>query len=227
MTHLLRIALLTTILLPGQPSVSADPPGPASPPVRLETVERLTADEQDLVDYALQRYELAGIDLLDVQIEFRADGAECYGYGGVYLPGEMIVRICRPSERTMVHELAHAWLETTLNRADRQAFLQLRGLDTWTGGTQWDQRGAEQAAEVVTWGVMDENMLIRWLETSPGNPVSETWRLFKIPESHPDQLIRAYAELTGGVPQLRILDDPGTMDRQVTATTSPEVGREL
>jgi len=225
MTNAFHIFILTiTIALAPLPTPAA-PPDQVSYPSTGVVAAPLAADEQELVEYAYSRFAQAGIELPDVQIEFLADSAECFGYGGVYLPDELIVRICRPSKRTMVHELAHAWLETTFTAKQRDAFLNLRGLDAWTGGARWAQRGAEQAAEIVTWGVMEDNMLVRWLETSNDDEVLETWKLYKIPSSDPDQLSFAYEQLTGVVARLRLLDDPRTVQSVTETASSPEALR--
>ena len=179
------------------------------------------AEEQELVDFAYSRFALVGIKLPDVHIEFPDDEAACHGYGGVYLPSKTTVRICRPSKTTMVHELAHSWVETTLNTAERNAFLEQRGLDTWAGGTQWDERGAEHAAEIITWAAMDENISVRWIDTNSAGSPSETWKLFKIPNSNPDQLAAAFQLLTGDLPHLRLADDP-RQNESAPETTNPE-----
>ena len=124
----------------------------------------------------------------------------------------------------MVHELAHAWIETTFEAKDRQAFMQLRRLDTWTGGDQWKERGAEQAAEILTWGLMDRDISIRWVESNPDSTTSDTRRLFKITNSSPDQLVTAYEHLTGVQPTDRLADDPAHHEPGV-GVTSPEATR--
>jgi hypothetical protein len=46
------------------------------------------------------------------------------------------------------------WDEHELTDEVRQAFLDLRGLETWRGG-EWHDRGAEHAAEIMVWGLID------------------------------------------------------------------------
>jgi hypothetical protein len=234
MTNTLRAtAIASTIVLtyliqaagPSAPVLDGSPlPTPEPVTVEKPSAEEFGAEEQELVDFAYSRFALVGIKLPDVHIEFPDDEAGCFGYGGVYLPSKTTVRICRPSKTTMVHELAHSWVETTLNTAERNAFLEERGLDTWTGGTEWDERGAEHAAEIITWALMDENISLRWIDTNSDGSTTETWKLFKIPNSNPDQLAAAYEQLTGSVPQARIADDP--RDLEPTAEiVSPEARR--
>ena len=184
----------------------------------------LTTDQQELTDFALARFALAGIDLPYVLIEFSASDAECSGYGGVYLPDVNTVRICRPSKTTMVHELAHAWLETTMTVDDQQAFVKLRGLDRWHGGPDWDQRGAEQAAEIVAWAVMDSDITIRWVETNVDGTTRDTRKLFKIPNSTVDRLAVAYEQHTGHRPSSSGSQSQASTD-VVIDTANPEAPR--
>lgn len=184
----------------------------------------LDTDQQNLVEFAYDRFTNAGLDLPATAIIFETDRNSCFGYGGVYVPSEHTVRICRPSETTMVHELAHAWIETNFTETDRRSFLQLRGLESWTEADQWDQRGAEHAAEIITWAIMDRNISIRWIETNTNGTTTETFKLHKLPNSSPDQLIAAYQHLTGNSPTDRIADDPRTQTT-TTETASPEARR--
>lgn len=227
MTHALRSsALILTVAVwflgqstdspPTAQSVTAPPIPAASAP------DQLDADEQELVDFAIARLAGVGIELPDVSIEFPDSEAKCKGFGGLYIPDLSTVRICRPSKTTMIHELAHSWVETTLTNAERTAFLDLRGLETWAGGTEWDERGAEHASEIITWAAMDENISHRWLEPNLDGSTTETWRLFKVPNSDPDQLAAAFVSLTGEQPSDRLDDDPRTGEA-VVEVRSPEV----
>ena len=102
--------------------------------------------------------------------------------------------------------------------------LEQRGLDTWAGGTEWDERGAEHAAEIITWAAMDENISVRWLETNIDGTTTDSWKLFKVPNSNPDQLAAAFELLTGDVPNLRLADDPRNT-QPVAEMTSLEARR--
>jgi hypothetical protein len=191
---------------------TASPAQLVEPAVELNNTnivdDTYTIEEQEWIDFAFTQFALAGLELPDVPITFPTEATACHGYGGVYLPTQQAVRICRPSKRTMIHELAHAWIEMTISDDDRQTFLEVRGLDLWVGGDQWDQRGAEQAAEIITWAVMDRNMSLRWIDTNADGTTTYSWRLAKIPDSNPDQLAAAYQQLTGQQPHTRIADDP-------------------
>lgn len=59
--------------------------------------------------------------------------------------------------RSLLHELAHAWDQTSpdLTEADRKRFLELRGLERWSDRSlEWPYRGEEQAAEILVWGLL-------------------------------------------------------------------------
>lgn len=208
MTNTLRITAHVVLVVLVHLSTTATEPSSTPIVTTSSAADSFTVDEQELVDFAFSQFDSSGIALPDVSIVFPSKESECYGFGGFYIPAEQAVRICRPSKTTMIHELAHAWIETTITDDERGAFLELRGLETWVGGDEWDQRGAEQAAEIVTWGVMDENISVRWLETDAVGTTTETWRLFKVPDSTPDLLAAAYESLTGDAPHLRLADDP-------------------
>ncbi len=183
-----------------------------SAPTAGPVVVARTAAEVALVDHALARFDRAGLALpSELRIEFVDDPARCAGYGGVYLPAEIIVRLCRPSQRTLLHELAHAWVETTLDATQRQAFLELRGLDTWVDGPAWDGRGAEHAAEIVMWALLDDDPSVAWIAQADG-VATRTTRLFKIPNSSFGELVVAYKQLTGEDPQRRL--EQGPIDTQ-------------
>jgi hypothetical protein len=57
----------------------------------------------------------------------------------------------------MLHELSHAWLLENLDTTGEAAFLDLNGLTAWLEGEpSWHLRGAEQAAETLAWGLLEE-----------------------------------------------------------------------
>lgn len=91
--------------------------------------------------------------------------------------------------------------------------MELRGLDTWTGGEDWDARGTEQSAEVLTWALMDRDITHRWLVPGPNSTFVETFRLLKIDKSSHKDLVDAYRLLTG--------TDP--VDRHARLSTGPDV----
>jgi hypothetical protein len=119
-----------------------------------------TPRERELATWVLARYRSAGLELPAVEIEFHPDPSGCRDNSGFYRANHLDVCIADQADayarRVLVHELAHAWSESSLTAADRARFLRLRGLDTWNSWDEpWGARGFEQAAEVLTWGVGD------------------------------------------------------------------------
>lgn len=116
-----------------------------------------------IVDWAVERYGLAGLALPDSEIHFHPfepSKQDCSGYGGYYTArdGNLRIDMCAvgvPSRRRiLLHELAHAWAHEHLSDDQRQAFVADRGLAAWNDrGADWDERATEHAAEIITWGL--------------------------------------------------------------------------
>jgi hypothetical protein len=159
--------------------------------------------QAELVEWALARYAAAGLtapaprsvafppDLrcstfagyaidtgagIDVQLCVAADEI-CAGEG------------CRPSavsRSTLLHELGHVWTKQNVDDATRQQFMEFRGLTVWSGADiQRDLSASEHAAEVLSWGLMDES----------------TWGA-RLPDSDCAVLAEGFEILTG-LPPLR------------------------
>ena len=236
MTHTHRIIIIALTLLVtinlvaarSVPSGSSAPQGvPESASKEFSSarnlVEPLEPDERALVDHAFSLFAEAGIDWSRPDVEF-GDKDECLGFGGVYRISMDTVRICRPSIDTLVHELVHAMIETTLEEPDRNEFLELRGLDSWVGADEWDARGAEHAAEIITWAVMEEDITMPWIEEAGDGTTQWTRRLRKIPNSSSAELAVAYEQLTGMLPLRRLA--PSTLRYpDVRDAMSPEALR--
>lgn len=122
---------------------------PISPTVVSGTEEQLAS-----VEWALTQFTNAGLELGTLVIELH-DGSEgCDGYGGVYRPSRLRVDLCNPHRLIVLHELAHAWEYHTLTDDLRHQFMELRGLTVWNDhDVPWEDRGAEDLAEVVAWGL--------------------------------------------------------------------------
>lgn len=176
--HIARTALVTlgTSLLLWTGVAHFQPAGavePATASLRLPTDEspvllELTSDEVNLVGWARDRFALVGLDFPAVEISFHAEREPCNGNQGIYQDdGRARVLVCIPDygtsasnlqrERTLVHELAHAWEQANLDDAERQALLEILDADDWYGPeTAWEERGAERFAETIVWGLYDQ-----------------------------------------------------------------------
>jgi hypothetical protein len=163
---LLAICLLGLAAQTVPIEVSGDPahaPNDLDPPEII--LRNLTPYDQpaEIVEWSVARYELAGLQLPDVQVSFYSwdpSLKDCAGHGGLWTfdQDRHSIDVCAvgvPSRRRMLlHEFAHAWTHVNLTDGDREAFLGLRGLGDWNDrSTAWENRGAEQAAEIVGWGL--------------------------------------------------------------------------
>ena len=143
------------------------------------TIATTSPEWTRLVEWGLDRFRIAGLELPSMVIAVHDDQSHCEGNSGLYLPTDPVeVHLCttgsadsRPARLTILHELAHAWAEAHLSSADRAAFLELRGLDVWYDDrVPRHERGMEHAAEVVSWGLMDEKVpIIRIYDADPAD----------------------------------------------------------
>ena len=122
---------------------------------------RIYADSDDQLRealWALGRYAEAGLDLPTLTIRLHDSNDPCGGHAGVRRVEDDtdIIDICTEASWTILHELAHVWASKNLTDADRDAFVALQGLDTWSGSEiPWQDRGTEQAADLVALALSD------------------------------------------------------------------------
>lgn len=230
--YLRRIALAVTVavvsLPPPPPPPEAEPQAPSAEVVNLLTLpeppttnHQPTAAQQELIDGARDRFRRAGLVPPAVDIYFHPDLEACHGRVGLYYSASDSLHMCRDDERTMLHELAHAWTDENLTAADQAAFAEFRGLEAWNDHDhEWADRGTEHAAETIAWALMDDNMLVPTAGPAEDGSTRTVWRLLTIDDSEPDQLVAAYVFLTGHTPAYRLDDDP-RLEPFVEAT-SPE-----
>lgn len=142
-----------------------------------------------LVAWGLGRFEAAGLapptiasvtftlfsnDCEDVRALYRAapEGATlifCFGEG-LACQDDACDDFTPAGRSEMLHELAHAWMHTSLDDSIERRFLDHVGLATWNDPTTaWERRGVEHAAETIAWGLMDCD--VRMLRI--GNPGPE------------------------------------------------------
>lgn len=155
-----------------------------------------TQADAALTDWALARFEQAGLAFPPLIIAFHDDKQPCNGYFGFFRSGTPArIDICgfnwdrflMKPKATLLHELGHAWADYSLTEGARQRFLRLRGLTTWGDDqTPWNEQGSEQAAEIIAWA-MDREL-----------------QLATMRDAHPGTLAQAYLQLTGTMPLLRV-----------------------
>src|SRR3954452_24002585 len=120
---------------------------------RITFVDPPTLRAKETIVWAVARYRQAGLQLPDLAIHFPAF---CDRKAALYHVGHGIIDFCFVGKNTVLHEFAHAWDDTS-GAVDRQAFMKLRGVKVWWGGTTTPsaEQGAEQLAEIIAWGLMD------------------------------------------------------------------------
>lgn len=165
---------------PASPIVVARPAGPA---------------EIGLVEWAVGRFDRAGLEVPPVTLAFAGSDGPCDGHPALFRGGpEPRIDLCRigppdgvVARKTVLHELAHAWAAANLDDGGRAAFLAFRRLEVWSGPeAPWELRGGEHAAEVLAWALMDRELAMA-----------------TIPDSDPETLARGYLLLTGALPPAR------------------------
>jgi len=164
----------------GSPTASA--PASVHEPA-ITFVGEATPQAREMIAWAVDRFAAAGLQLPDLQIAFPT---YCSGKRALYHSSGPVhgVDFCRIAKRTILHEFAHAWDDTS-GAVDRPAFMELRGVTVWFGGidTPSDDQGAEHLAEIVSWGLMDGGSTI---------PL--------IPNNSTDEMTAAFEMVTGRVP---------------------------
>jgi hypothetical protein len=139
--------------------------------------------QQELARWAVARFDRAGLDPPSVEIRFHGDASGCGGHLGYAKDGGVdvcTVLVNEMARRNLLHEMAHLWIDQNVSQADRDRFLQLRGVQAWNRSTDpWEERGYEQGAEIMAWAL--------------GTRVLTA----QIPDNDPVQLGAAFELLTG------------------------------
>lgn len=131
-------------------------PAPAREPLVIHGAD--TAQER-AIDWSIRRYREAGLDgMPDLEVYLHRSHDACDGGLGLYHAGR--IDLCTedssdPYRRKFaLHEMAHAWIESNVDTAVLDRFMDVRGIAAWNDRSfDWKDRGTEQAAEIVTWGL--------------------------------------------------------------------------
>jgi hypothetical protein len=128
------------------------------------TIEGFSPAEEAVIGWALGLFEQAGLRLPGIDFRRHEPGRACGGRPGWHEGNRhrSSIAICTEAtgavgEFLVLHEIAHAWDLAVLTDERRQAFGTGRGLRAWWGADpdHWHEYGAEQAAEVLVWGLID------------------------------------------------------------------------
>ena len=151
-----RIALLVCLVVAAA-ILGSQRPAPAAQ--RPLTIHGATIAEERAIDWSIRRYREAGLDgMPDLDVYVHGSDEECNGGIGLYHAGR--IDLCTkassdPYQRKFaLHEMAHGWIEDNVSGAVLDRFMDIRGIAAWNDRSfDWKQRGTEQAAEIVTWGL--------------------------------------------------------------------------
>ena len=139
--------------------------------------------QQQLAEWAVARFERAGLDPPTVEIHFHRGSSGCGGHLGYAQIGRVdvcTVLVNEMSRRNLLHEMGHIWIDQNVSRAERDRFLEFRGLRTWNASKAvWGYRGYEQGAEILAWALGDRTLTAQ------------------IPDNDPIQLGAGFELLTG------------------------------
>lgn len=160
---------------------------PASSTPRVVTV-RASAAQRAVVDEVVAAFDREGLALPRATVvTFQAPTAACDGGLGLHdvAGGRDRIEVCLPPDvgpvqvgHVVAHEFAHAHLDRWADRDTRIRFLRSRGLTAWDDRTQpWSRRGAEEAAEIVAWGVVRSPLLLLELPDKSCEALAAGYRL--------------------------------------------------
>jgi hypothetical protein len=177
-----------------------------APPQHAEaSIDALLPSWRERVEWGLDRFAAAGLPLPPMEVTVHRHTRPCDGNSGLFQPGPPVeVHVCSVGDADtnaarliVLHELAHAWAETYLEPAQREQFLELRGLESWIDPARPSHEwGAEHAAEVVSWGLMETQV-----------------ELIRIPNVEPSALREAFQLLVGREP---LVTDGGAAHARTT-----------
>jgi hypothetical protein len=151
-----RIALFLCLVVSASILGSQRPAPALSQPL---TVHGASAAEERTIDWALRRYRIAGLDgMPNIDVALHRSDEACNGGLGLYYSGR--IDLCtkdasEPYQRKFaLHEMAHAWTEANIDAEVLGRFMDLRGIAAWNDRSfDWKERGTEQVAEIITWGL--------------------------------------------------------------------------
>lgn len=160
-----------------------------APTLEQPAIHGANAVEERTVDWAVRRFREAGLrGMPQLDVYAHPSGEGCHGNFGLYYRGriDLCTRYTTEAEarRFALHEMAHAWIESSGAAALLQRFMQRREIEVWDDrGLDWQERGSEQAAEIIAWGLGD-GAIAPWIPEPTDAPT----------------LVRLYELLTGREP---------------------------
>ncbi|NNF54965.1 MAG: hypothetical protein HKN03_11055 [Acidimicrobiales bacterium] len=159
----LVVWLLTIVTGPRLGETPSNAPQPSDQQaVRLSELPPAYAE---MVYWAVGLFQRAELELPELEISYVGlDAKGCdWRLGGHRRVGDLSqITLCETPnlhirEHLVLHEIAHAYLEHHLAPNRKARFKSLRGWTEWWNydAAPWHENGAEQAAEILVWGLID------------------------------------------------------------------------
>src|SRR6266508_1132638 len=156
-THTISRRIATFLcLLVAATILGGQRPAPAREPL---VIHGANATEERAIDWSIRRYREAGLEgMPDLEVYVHRSNEGCGDGIGYDLQGRIdrcTTASSEPYQRKFaLHEMAHGWIETNVDGEVLNRFMRIRGIATWNDRSfDWKDRGTEQAAEIVTWGL--------------------------------------------------------------------------
>jgi hypothetical protein len=155
-------------------------PAPADEPL---VIHGASAAEERTIDWSVRRYREAGLEgMPDLEVFLHGSHTECDGGLGLYHAGR--IDLCtkdssEPYQRKFaLHEVAHGWVESNVDPEVLDRFMDIRGVAAWSDRNfAWKERGTEQAAEIITWGLGEGEIAPLLPETTDTETLARLYRL--------------------------------------------------
>ncbi|MCL1594008.1 MAG: hypothetical protein M3132_06635 [Actinomycetia bacterium] len=156
-----RTAIIFMALIALGPAPSNDAVVKTDSPAQVSQATVLrgaTSSQTASVDWALGRFEDAGIPLPTLEIRVHGSRAGCDDNDGLFTPRDGVdtIDLCSDVPLILLHELGHAWDVTFATDDTRRMMLDAWGSDRWSGSdVSYRQRDAEKAANLIALGLVD------------------------------------------------------------------------
>jgi hypothetical protein len=131
----------------------------AAPAPRPLAFTGADATDEAAVDWALHRFRTGGLrELPPLEVHLHRSREGCDGGLGLYSMNRIDLCTKDSSEpyarKYALHEIAHAWAETNVDPGLMRRFMDVRDVEAWNDQrVPWKERGTEQAAEIIAWGL--------------------------------------------------------------------------
>jgi hypothetical protein len=155
-----------------------------------EEVVEIVIDPQGR--WAVEAFEAAGLEFPQVSVLFHDTKDVCQGNVGGYT-GDT-VHVCITAEglyrdKILLHELGHAWAARNLTDGQMAEFIELRDAESWNdSATEWGDRGFEQAAEILAWGLLETATTPTQISDSDCDSLTNAFQLLTGTEVPRDQI---------------------------------------